>query len=272
MLLTVFLEYIGQLEGEVAVKTQEANDLRAENRQLMEENSRLTDLTRMLLQSSAFSGFLTELSNNGLPAPQQPQQPQASRPQPQPTRKDVNPHHAAQQIQSQPQIGMAMIPEQDFSMLDAPSTGWNSGMDTFSVFAVTELPRGPAVDTGVISGKSSNFVEPRSEAKNVPAVHSLPDLSAEETPAPVEDLSVEFDVEEFSLFVDTPSTARKDLTTDTTALFSNISTEKGPAHIGLLVVDDSVENDVVTDALIERYCARLDTLFDRLEVFVSHLT
>src|SRR5256885_6591869 len=106
--LTNYLEYIGQLEGEVAAKVQEANDLRVQNRQLMEENTRLSDLTRMLLSSQAFSGFLNELSQNGMPAPSttaatasQPQSQTQSQAQPQPTKKDVNPHQATRQAQNQ---------------------------------------------------------------------------------------------------------------------------------------------------------------------------
>lgn len=241
----------------------------------MEENTRLTDLTRMLLSSSAFSGFLTELSSNGLPTPQQSQQPQASHAKPQPTRKDVNPHHAAQQIQNQPQIGMAMIPEQniDFSMLDAPSNGWNSGMDSYSVFAVTELPRGPAVDTGIMSGKSSNFVEPKSDVKDVPVVPSLPVIAqAEEKSEAVEDTSVAFNAQEFPLFADAPPTTMNSSTADTTRIFGNIPTEKALAHIDLTVVSDTVDNDAVASARLERLCARLDATFDRIGAFVSHLT
>src|SRR5437763_10380591 len=96
--LTNYLEYIGQLEGEVAAKAQEASDLRAQNRQLIEENTRLTDLTRMLLSSQAFSSFLNELSLNGIPAPATAAA--SSQPQPQPTKKDVNPHQATRQAQN----------------------------------------------------------------------------------------------------------------------------------------------------------------------------
>lgn len=243
----------------------------------MEENTRLTDLTRMLLSSPAFSGFLTELSNNGLPAPQQPQQQQqhqAMSAQPQPTRKDINPHHAAQQLHNQPQIGMAMIPEQsiDFSMLDAPSSGYNS---SFSVFAVTDLPIGPAVDTGIISGKSSNFVEPKSEQKDTPDVPSLPVRAMrpdfKQNVEFHEDLSVEFDAEEFPLFATTPNPTTNP-TVDLTPIFGNIPAEKALAHIDLHVIEQSTDTDVIASSRLEQSCARLDASWERVEALVSHLS
>merc|ERR1712230_262179 len=79
-------EYIGQLEGEIAVKVNENTDLRNQNRALMEENTRLSDLTRMLLSSPSFSGFLDTLASNPAAAQtaqavqQQPQQVEQQQP------------------------------------------------------------------------------------------------------------------------------------------------------------------------------------------------
>jgi hypothetical protein len=153
-------EYIGQLEGEVAVKADENSVLRTENQQLREENNRLTDLTRMLLSSNAFSGFLQELSQSGVPA--QPQHPSAptnmqDRPQQQSQqhqRKDVNPLDAARQMtHQQPQIGMALMPETNVDLNSFQS--WNSGLNAndFQVFAVTELPAEPTLDLSKLSEK-----------------------------------------------------------------------------------------------------------------------
>lgn len=159
-------EYITQLEAEVAVKNQEATDLRIQNRQLMEENNRLTDLTRMLLSSQSFSGFLQELSNSGLQQNNTNHQPaqhttQTAQPQSQATRKDIPSHEAARQIQShgnQMQVGMTFIPETnlDMSAFDG-STMWNSVLPSndFQVFAVTELPEPPKIDFSHLSEKSN---------------------------------------------------------------------------------------------------------------------
>ncbi len=173
------LEYIGQLEGEVASKVDEANALRSENRQLREENNRLTDLTRMLLSSPAFTGFLQELNQSGLPETTRPQTRQErAQPQPQPSRKDVNPHDAARQLQSQqPQVGMALIPEPnaDLSLYDIPS--WTSAIPTtdYHVFAVTEIPQGPTLDLKACTGKAEKPAILSSKlAKMLPSLPELP--------------------------------------------------------------------------------------------------
>lgn len=152
-------EYITQLEAEVAAKNQEAAELRVQNRQLMEENTRLTDLTRMLLSSQSFSGFLQELSNSGVQQNTTSYQPAQSQPQPQVTRKDIPSHEAARQTQNhgnQMQVGMTFVPEThlDMSAFDGSSM-WNSVLPSndFQVFAVTELPEPPKIDFSHLSGK-----------------------------------------------------------------------------------------------------------------------
>jgi len=51
-------EYISQLEGELQVKTQEADELQFDNDALRAENAQLTDLARMLLSQPAFNKVL----------------------------------------------------------------------------------------------------------------------------------------------------------------------------------------------------------------------
>lgn len=185
------IEYITQLESEVAQKAQEANELRVQNRQLMEENTRLTDLTRMLLSSQAFSGFLQELSNSGVPNNAQPQsQQQQQRPahsqpqqQQQQSRKDVSSHEAARQIQSQNnhmQVGMTLIPETpiDMSVFDGPGS-WNNviASNDYHVFSVVEMPEPPKLDMDVLSGKPSHCTSIPSSKKDVPVIPSLPTVT-----------------------------------------------------------------------------------------------
>lgn len=143
------------------MKAQEANDLKVQNRQLMEENTRLTDLTRMLLSSQAFSGFLSELSGTAPPSSSSNPSQGQFRPQPQPSQKDVNPHQITRQLEKQQQqIGMATIPEipQDFSLADNTSTAssWDTGISltNFPVYSLTKLPEGPILDIGKLSGKA----------------------------------------------------------------------------------------------------------------------
>ncbi|KAM3069540.1 hypothetical protein ACMFMG_005644 [Clarireedia jacksonii] len=197
-------EYISQLEGEIAAKVNENSDLRSQNRALMEENTRLSDLTRMLLSSPAFSGFLDTLSSN--PAAQQA--PPASQPtqaeQPRQVRKDVNPY-AAQQMQQQ-HIGMAMIPEQatDFSMLNINAEGGFSYQP--QVFSVLSMPE-PVIDSSVLSGKTSNFVgklESEDEKIELPVVERTSVSKQPEAVAVVEEeIDEEFDADPaFALFAE----------------------------------------------------------------------
>jgi maltooligosyltrehalose synthase len=57
-------DYIQWLEGELTDKINESGLLRAQNRALIEENSRLTALTKMLLSAPEFATYLGELSSN----------------------------------------------------------------------------------------------------------------------------------------------------------------------------------------------------------------
>jgi bZIP-type transcription factor MBZ1 len=213
-------EYIGQLEGEVAVKAQEAHDLRVQNQQLREENTRLTDLTRMLLSSQAFSGFLQELSQSGgppanlqkslqlsKPAPTQLQVP----PPPIPIKKDVSASEAAAQLHvQQPQIGMALIPETplDFSALQ-PANGWMSTTpnNDFQIYSVTELPAPPTLDLTALSGKPSTKSNASAAKKEFPTLPQPPvkSLNIAEPISSHIDESMELDRSAFALYFDQPS-------------------------------------------------------------------
>jgi hypothetical protein len=135
----------------------------------MEENERYRSLIETLLRHQAFQPFIQDISKDPsvlLPQRQhqpQPQQHQPSitptqqHPQPQqqqqgPPQQDSKPdflNFDASQIQipqSQPeQVGMAMIPENDFSKLNI--NGFNSmnfnGFQRVNAFAVTDVPKGP---------------------------------------------------------------------------------------------------------------------------------
>ncbi|KAL9042520.1 MAG: hypothetical protein Q9214_003754 [Letrouitia sp. 1 TL-2023] len=180
-------EYIGQLEGEIASKTTENDVLRNENEELMVENKRLTDLTRMLLASPAFSTFLNELSGGAAPTSEESEQHMQSssnsendrsqRQQPTTTThhgsKDVNPHAATRQAQEMTtsqndvQIEMALMPETtvDYTTFDPASmtstwSGGDFGLYDAQVYAVTSMPEHPAIfedfHGDVLSGKSSS--------------------------------------------------------------------------------------------------------------------
>ncbi|KAI9782156.1 MAG: hypothetical protein M1816_001990 [Peltula sp. TS41687] len=238
-------EYIGQLEAELAAKANEANALKQENRALMEENTRLSDLTRMLLSSPAFSTFLDTLGASELSTAAATETAGRSSEStnattiPPTIKKDPNPHFMAEeQLQTpqtnNPQIGMTLIPEHpiDFSTLDANPSTWGLGNlpagfwgnTRPQVFTVTEIPAGPPVDiidTDILSGKSS-FVPSGSpsildEAKSdIPRVESMPVLggfvqqSSEKAPTGVGE-PAESDPA-FSLFDDAPLTTGSTVT------------------------------------------------------------
>ena len=135
----------------------------------MQENERYRSLIETLLRHQAFQPFIQDISKDpsvlGMPQRQhqpQPQQHQPSvtptqqHPQPQqqqgPPQQDSKPdflNFDASQLQipqSQPeQVGLAMIPENDFSKLNI--NGFNSmnfnGFQRVNAFAVTDVPKGP---------------------------------------------------------------------------------------------------------------------------------
>ncbi|OAP64379.1 hypothetical protein AYL99_00351 [Fonsecaea erecta] len=258
-------EYISQLEGEVAAKAQEANDLRAQNQQLREENNRLTDLTRMLLSSQAFSGFLQELSQSGLPPPNvqsNPQQPKAvqNKPQPQsqPIKKDVSSDEAAHGMHlRQPQVGMALIPDTpvDFSALQ-PSNGWVNALPTndFRVYAVTNLPEFPVLDLESLSGKPKSSHGSGKGLKDTPRILGLPvELASSTTTEPSEvDESVTLDREAFALYFNSSLSPDEFSASDHSDQDMELSDEEKAANLKSL-------------------CHDLDETCDKLAQYTSHM-
>lgn len=278
-------EYISQLEGEIAVKVNENGDLRAQNRALMEENTRLSDLTRMLLSSPSFSGFLDTLASNpaaaqtaqAVQAPQQQQQQQQQQmeqPQRQ-IRKDINPYAAQQQMQQQ-QIGMTLIPEQtmDFSMLDLSHDGFPAYQP--QVFSVLSIPEA-VIDTEVLSGKSSMFSPLSSsddEKVELPKVERMPvsEIKVEaETPVVVDE---EFDADPaFALFASSPASSAPTATKSSSlqdidlSFLANLSIK--PAAYELVVVDNEASDAAMRR--VERLSAQMDACVERLMGLTMHL-
>ncbi|KAF7197974.1 BZIP-type transcription factor MBZ1 [Pseudocercospora fuligena] len=165
-------QYIGQLEGEVAIKTQESNSLRQENQALLAENERYRGLIETLLRHPAFTPFINDISKDPsvlMPPQQQPQRQQQPSMHPTPNPQPAQPHQQqgqqdmkpdflnfdASQLQlpqSQPeqqqqqQVNLAMIPEENFSKLNL--SGYQQRSVNFNnygvnAYAVTSLPSGP---------------------------------------------------------------------------------------------------------------------------------
>ncbi|XXG97827.1 hypothetical protein Hte_004141 [Hypoxylon texense] len=281
-------EYITQLESEIASKVTENGDLRSANRALMEENRRLSDLTRMLLSSPSFSNFLDHLSSNSSAHPQH-QQPQPQPEQRQPERqapKDVGPFGTIgqQNPQAQHQIGMVMMPEQtmDFSMLNLNTDAFNFQPQ---VYTVLEAPELPILDSLVMSGKTSSFVPESytSDAEKMDApVLELPALSetsesgattteSADSERPV--ASLDGDLYDDETTVTPPKSVELDTDSLTVDIFGGIELEKAFGRLELSDSEQSPEDHTVALALrrIERLAASLDPIRARLDLLTIGL-
>lgn len=295
-------EYIGQLEGEVAAKTNEANEYRAQNQALMAENQRLSDLTRMLLSSSAFSNFLNDLSNNGVPAvtASLTEHSTAAQPTAVPPKvsKDPNPNQFVQkQVEAQTHtsahVGMTLIPDNalDFSTLELNTPTNNGFMAAFDtgynhaqVFSVMDVPQGPAVDrfdTAVLSGKTSNSVGPYSSSDDckiqVPTIERMPSVqekSEEDQTSTVLSSDVELDESDpaFALYMDAPPPAKATHAV-LEPLFGEIDAEKVFARIDVVVETEVNDGTISAEAMvrIERMCSKVEAAFQRIGNVTSHL-
>jgi len=266
------------------MKVQEANDLKVQNRQLMEENTRLTDLTRMLLSSQAFSGFLSELSGTAPPSPARNPSQSKTRAKPQPSNKDINPHQITSQLQKQhQQNGMATIADQtlDFSLTDNASSAqsWNTGLSltNFPVYALTSLPEGPALDIGKLSGKADDgpFQPVRSVKCDMPIIERSPFVFGEVDALPsnannIHHHVVETDESALSLYAEPanhscPSVSLPRAAHPAADPKLGSSGCFGPASG---VVDDT---ESATAARLVLTCSRLDALSERIAAVTSHL-
>ncbi len=266
------------------------------NEELVAENTRLTDLTRMLLSSPAFSTFLNDLSGTGAPASMpeisrlQAQTP-ISRSQSAAPRKDVNPSQST----ANTHVGMTMIPEENafqFNAAESANNGWtDSNMDfrglyDAQVYAVTEVPQGPAVDSmsfAMLHGKASNFVGSYSSygSKDEPTEIEPMPVSAEKVVMPEIDerrsQDVDIDVSDpaFALFIDQPCTSSKPAAVEPEdCIFGEIELEKAFGRLELVIAEDPTESQEVSSATIERFerlCSRLDAASSRVAAITSHL-
>ncbi|TQV91689.1 hypothetical protein V2A60_008626 [Cordyceps javanica] len=264
-------EYISQLESERDHKDDEVTRLRQSNRALMEENKRLSDLTRMLLSSPSFSNFLDHLSTNSAAIPQapvkvepQPEQEQAQIP------KDANPYGN----QSQQQIGMAMIPEQsmDYSMLALD--GYNFQPTVF----VVDTPEIPApIDAGLLSGKTCTVVESFTEEEKMEAPvieRPVQTETVESAVAPVDD-KFESDPE-FALFHAQPSTPAAECSASPEGLshvdlFGGIDAEKVLSRFELVDATEGERSAAYAMARVQRIAASAESVVARLELLTLEL-
>lgn len=244
----------------------------------MDENKRLSDLTRMLLSSPSFSNFLDHLSTTPTAIPQASpvKVEQAQQQEQNQVPKDVNAYNG--QFSSQQQIGMAMIPEQtmDFSLLSLGNT-YNFQPQVF----VVDTPEFPnAIDASVLSGKTSNFVEESfssdDEKVEVPVIERPVESKVVETSeAPVDD---EFESDpEFALFHSLPATATetsKDIDTENLTgvdFFGGIESEKMLARYELVDATEEEATAAFAMARVQRISANISSVVSRLELLTMDL-
>jgi hypothetical protein len=271
----------------VAVKVNEANELRTQNRLLMEENARSRAFIERLLRHQAFTPFLEELSRD---ESLQPKAPMTSMPS---TSTPVVSAPAPSQFQPQnfndmPQpanthVGMTMVPEPqiDFSMLNinngnGNNWGVNNGFSFQqpSVFAVTELPEGPAnpLDTEAMSGKGCSAIfsaEDDSPVEEIKADHPAVERPVQSTAAAIEEECEEEDAE-YDLYYSSP--ARSTATATAPAepietLFAN--PEKTFSHFSLVISDEA--NEARLAERLERQIARMSPALNRISSITSML-
>jgi hypothetical protein len=270
----------------------EAEDLKMHNRALSEENTRLSDLTRMLLSSPAFSTFLDNMSTQSVQTSNPSQQASTSQQSKPSVNKDVNPYNAAQPVQKQEpddtQIGMALLPETtvDFSLLNT-NTGasWtNWGNHQPQVFSVLEIPEGPAVDrfdAAVLSGKSTsiNSVFESSAKVEAPLIERMPTFEVE-SPTTAEAQDCDFDESDpaFALFVDTPAPSQSTSETpeheDFVDMFGGKSLDQVFARLDLVGTIESSQAKDVSAASVEKLqavCDGVEGAMQRIARMTLHL-
>lgn len=263
----------------MAARTSEAHEVRLQNRALYEENARLNDLARMLLGSPHFSNFLNEVEGPQQQQQQQPQQPQQTQqtqqPAPQPNMQAMPKENANRgqefQMQQNAQPNMVMMPNQGMDPnMAMNNAGWNSGIDmnfgNTPVFAVMEVPEGPALDAEVLSGKSSSFNLPESSKNDAPIVETPTSESSIQSDIGVSNPDVEIDESDpaFALFVDAPAPT----SSDSEITFEGVSSEKASEFE--LVVDTSVVSDSAKRNF-NALCMSIDAAFERVSAVTSHL-
>ncbi|KAF2843566.1 hypothetical protein M501DRAFT_926194 [Patellaria atrata CBS 101060] len=278
-------EYITQLEGEVAVKTNEANELRSQNQALMEENARSRAFIEKLLRHPAFNPFLEDLSrdtslNESLGT--LPSQSKSAAPAPVSARKDINPYSNSQPFQEapqahNPQIGMALIPETpvDLSLLNIGTNWTMNSMTPFNyqqpqVFSVLEIPEGPAepLNLSALSGKESSVEEDLKV--DYPVIESAAPVEAEQDSITTIEQEEEED-EEFPLYSNVRTISTKASTPHephSTAIFGTIPLEKAlESNIIHLVIVDDVASELLA-ARLEQFCSRADLIVSKLDALL----
>ena len=273
------------------MKVNEANELRTQNRLLMEENARSRAFIERLLRHQAFGPFLEELSRDEALQPKASMASMPSTSTPTVAAPASAPFQQTQQFSGLPEsenlhVGMTMIPETqiDFSMLNLNNNGNNWGANNgFNfqqprVFAVLEVPEGPAnpLDTEAMSGKGYSAIfnaeddSPVEEVKPDFPVIEHPIQSEQSTCATTveeeEEEDSEYDLYSSSPARSSPATVSAPLENHE-VLFTN--PEKALAHFSLVISDEAEEARLAER--LERRIAAMEPVLQRLAAITSML-
>jgi len=275
-------EYISQLEGEVAAKNSEVNDLKIQNRALAEENARFRALAEKLLRHQAFHPFLDELSRD--PALADSLSKMGQGPSTQSQAKDVDPYSVQSQSfvpQDNQHVGMALVPEPqvDFSSLNIGGNGnWvmqqAHGLPMFQqpqVFAVLEVPEPEPLDLSAITGKGepvlSTFDEEKADYPELEApstikddVPSVPETKSAEPNDEEKEWDFPEDDDSVALYVNTRSNPKPVSSESPTPITIAALTEK--PQFELVVVSE--QHNARLQERLEKMIAKLDVTCNRI--------
>ena len=259
----------------MAARTNEAHELRLQNRALYEENARLNDLARMLLGSTHFANFVNDMPDNFVPTSAQGQQSQPQQAASQaPMQAPMSPDATAtrSQIQQNPQVEMVMVPSQSMVASALDNNGWNSGIDlnygNTPVFAVFDVPEYPSLDVEALSGKPSPMVISESAKGEAPALDfPASDIITQESDIGVVNPNVEMDESDpaFALFV----TSVIPKSTGDALVFDGVHTNNRSSESELIV--DSTEVSAAAQHRFDYLCSSIEAAFQRVSSVTSHL-
>lgn len=191
--------------------------------------------------------------------------------------KDVDPFNSQP---SQQQIGMAMIPEHnmDFSML---SLNTNSSFNFQPQVFLVDTPDAP-IDTAVLSGKSSNFVESSFQSDDEKVEVPVIERPIENKHIIESSLTASIDEEfesdpEFALYHSEAATTVQDSTTLYTDglshvdIFGGIESEKMLSRIEFTDASDEEATAALSMARVQSISASIDSVVSRLELLTMDL-
>jgi hypothetical protein len=270
------------------MKVNEANELRTQNRLLMEENARSRAFIERLLRHQAFGPFLEELSRDEALQPKAPMasMPSSSTPVAAPAPTQFQNQQFGGMSQSEnTHVGMTMVPEPqlDFSMLNL-NNGNNWGASNGfgyqpqpSVFAVHELPEGPVnpLDTETMSGKGYSAIfnaeddSPAEEVKIAYPVIERPVQSDKSTATTI----VESEDDADDLYASSPAPSASASASAAASIESHevlfTNPEKALAHYSLIVSDEAQEARLAER--LERRIAAMEPVLQRIAAITSML-